>query len=84
MSSTWRPLHGPLVDWPLVLCDASTVDFPNDTTPADIVYPQWVTENLQVHYNKGQKWYYLSKQLPSEVIVFTSMQSNPDKPDGKS
>lgn len=81
--STWRPLHGPLEDWPLAICDASSVDFEADTMSADIVYPNWVTENVQVHYNERQKWYYLSNQMPSEVLVFRSAQSDHDKPDGK-
>lgn len=50
---------------------------------ADIVYPNWVTENVQVHYNDDQEWYYLSNHVPSEVLVFTSAQSNREKPDGK-
>ena len=83
LPSTWRPLYGPLVDWPLALCDVSSVDFEADTMSADIVYPNWVTENVQVHYKEDQEWYYLSNQVPSEVLVFTSAQSNRGKPDGK-
>ena len=81
--STWRPLHAPLDDWPLAICDGSSVNFDADTTTADIVYPNWVTENVQVYFHEAQRWYWLPKQMPTEVLVFTSAQSNHNKLEGK-
>ena len=77
--SAWRPLRGPLNDWPLGLCDASSVDFEKDTMPGDIVYRNWSTENLQVHYHEDQRWYYLPEQMPSEVLIFKSAESDMEK-----
>jgi len=74
--NVWKPLRGPLRDWPLGLVDLTTVD-PDDLIPADQVYAQYVTENVQVHFNPGQKWYYLKDQLPSELIVFRQNDSQP-------
>lgn len=71
------------MDWPLAICDGSSVNFRADTIPADIVYPNWVTENVQVHYNEAQRWYYLPKQMPSEVLVFTSAHSDDARLEGK-
>src|ERR1700739_4284957 len=33
----WRPIHGPLLDAPLAVCDAASVD-PADLVPSDLVY----------------------------------------------
>jgi len=76
--NVWKPLIGPLRDWPLALCDARSVDFKHDTMPADIVFPDWVTENLQIHHNSSHEWYWLADQTPSELLIFKSADSDPD------
>jgi len=73
--SIWHPLRGPLVDWPLGICDASTVDFASDTMPSDLVDMTGSIENMQVHHNESQQWYYLSHQMPSELLVFRNADS---------
>ncbi|KAF6820119.1 hypothetical protein CPLU01_12844 [Colletotrichum plurivorum] len=78
--NVWHPLRGPLVDWPLAVCDASTVDFANDSMPGDVVDRDHVFENTQIHHNENQKWYYLSKQIPSEMIIFKNADS--EEPNG--
>ncbi|KAH7400429.1 methyltransferase [Cadophora sp. MPI-SDFR-AT-0126] len=72
----WKPLKGPLRDWPLGLCDPTTVEADSDLRAADIVYSEYVVENYQVHFTPEQKWYYLDNQLPSEVIVFRQSDSD--------
>lgn len=74
--SVWKPLRGPLRDWPLALCDAASVQA-KDLTPADIVFDTKVTENMQVHHNAAHKWYYLEDQDPSELLVFRQADSHP-------
>lgn len=73
--NVWHPLRGPLVDWPLAVCDAQTVEFVADTMAGDVVDRSQVFENTQVHYNEGQKWYYLSDQMPNELIIFKNADS---------
>ncbi|KAH8820809.1 methyltransferase [Xylogone sp. PMI_703] len=73
--NVWHPLQGPLVDWPLAMCDAETVDFEHDTMSGDVVDRDAVFENTQVHYNPAQKWYYLPNQLPSELLIFKNADS---------
>ncbi|KAI9733661.1 MAG: hypothetical protein M1834_003263 [Cirrosporium novae-zelandiae] len=82
-NSAWRPLRGPLNDWPLGLCDAQSVDFANDTMAGDIVFRDWATENMQVRYNPMQKWYYLPDHIPSEVLIFKSADSEGDGANGE-
>ena len=62
-------------DWPLTLCDASTVVAENDLEPADLVYADYVIENCQVYHTARQKWYYLRDQTPSEAWVFRQTDS---------
>jgi hypothetical protein len=57
------------------VCDASTVDFAKDTVASDFVDSWGYSENVQVHYNKGQRWYYISNQMPNELLVFKSADS---------
>ena len=75
LCSAWHPLRGPLVDWPLALCDASSVDFVHDTMAGDVVDRDAAFENTQVHYNSDQRWYYLPNQLPLELLIFKNADS---------
>jgi hypothetical protein len=63
------------VDWPLAVCDARTVDFENDTMAGDVVDRNQVFENTQVHHSDTQKWYYLSGQMPDELVIFKNADS---------
>jgi hypothetical protein len=75
--SVWKPLKGPLHDWPLAVCDASTVDTTKDLTAMDFFMREdTVIENIQVYYNEAHKWYYLSNQLIHELLVFRQGGSN--------
>jgi hypothetical protein len=67
----WKPLKGPLHDWPLAFCDASVVVPDLDLESADLLYPDLATENFQVYYRNHYKWYYLGGQGVNEAIVFT-------------
>jgi len=73
--NAWHPLRGPLVDWPLAVCDVRTVDFARDTMAGDVVDRSQVFENTQCHYNESQRWYYLSGQMPDELILFKNADS---------
>ncbi|KAL8811536.1 MAG: hypothetical protein Q9200_001728 [Gallowayella weberi] len=74
--NVWKPLRGPLRDWPLALCDAASVQT-DQLVAADAVFKSKVTENLQVHYDAGHRWYYLEDQKPSELLVFRQADSHP-------
>ncbi|KAI9685647.1 MAG: hypothetical protein M1820_010756 [Bogoriella megaspora] len=73
--NAWHPLRGPTQDWPLAVCSAPTVDFENDAVPGDIVQVDRVTENMQIHFNENQIWFYLSDQMPSELLLFKNADS---------
>ncbi|KAF2815319.1 uncharacterized protein BDZ99DRAFT_516054 [Mytilinidion resinicola] len=73
----WKPLKGPMNDWPLLVCDAATVDKENDITDSDLIYPDHAAENMQVYYRPGYKWYFLSNHKTTEIIVFKQTDSLP-------
>jgi len=50
----------------------------------DIVYENFVTENLQIMHNPDQKWFYLPDQTTSEVLIFKSADSEHSDAPGES
>ena len=68
--SIWKPLRGPLTDWPLAFCDAESVNVETDLIAADVVSRTGYTENFLVYYNPKHQWYYLSEQKPTELSIF--------------
>jgi len=77
--NVWHPLRGPLYDWPLAVCDASSVDVDADTMPGDYVEAHQEAEDTEVHFNEQQRWYYLPGQLPSELLIFKNADSQAEK-----
>ncbi|CAO1597474.1 hypothetical protein XANCAGTX0491_001282 [Xanthoria calcicola] len=75
----WKPLRGPVRDWPLALCDARTIDPARDLVTGDVVYQDHAEENYQVCYNPRQRWLYLSDQMPHEMLVFRTADSWEDR-----
>jgi len=73
----WKPLYGPLTDWPLALCDARTVNPAQDLADTDVVMRTGVTENYSIYANSEHKWYYLNNQLASEVLLFRQTDTDP-------
>ncbi|KXS94833.1 hypothetical protein AC578_3668 [Pseudocercospora eumusae] len=72
--NVWKPLRGPVRDWPLALCDPSTLSS-SDLCSSDIVFEEQMIENYLVHSNDTQRWYYLSDQEASEAWVFLQADS---------
>ncbi|TPX18958.1 uncharacterized protein E0L32_011351 [Thyridium curvatum] len=70
----WRPLRVPVKDWPLAICDATTVDR-DDLIASDVLYPNFIAENHLIHHNEKQKWYWLPEQTDKEVLVFKALDT---------
>lgn len=68
--SIWKPLKGPINDWPLLVCDATTVARDLDYEPADLLYPNLQTENAPVYHRDTYNWYYLGDHKPSEMSAY--------------
>lgn len=90
--SVWKPLRGPVRDWPLAVCDAQSVNIGKDFMDMDNIMPDScnvmdllrpgegveinVVENTLVHYSPHQRWYYLSDQETSELLLFRQVDSS--------
>lgn len=75
-SSTWRPLFDKVDDWPLALCDSRSVDLEADLIPSDSVFPDTVSETLQVFQNPEHKWFFLDGQKINEMLLFKIFDSD--------
>ena len=66
----WKPLRGPLHDYPLALCDKQSVDDAKDLEPQDIVDRDEVLENVHVYHRERHAWCYLGGQEDTELLIF--------------
>jgi hypothetical protein len=73
----WRPIHGPLRDAPLAMCDARTID-PVDLVPSDLVYRHRVGETYSVTYNPSHRWYYVPEMRRDEAVLLKCCDTKTD------
>ena len=75
--NAWRPIGEPVLDHPLVLCDARTVR-EGDLVPVER-RAQDRTGELQVAlHDPGQRWYYYPRMNRDEVLLFKTWDSSRD------
>lgn len=69
-NSIWRPLQGPVVDWPLAMMDFQTLE-PTDSHPCDLWGHKFEERGQTVAFAHGpnQQWYYLDKHRVDEVSI---------------
>ena len=72
--NVWRPIRGPLEDWPLALCDARSVS-PEDLIATDLLYKDRTGETYSVKYNPAHRWFYAPRMSRDEVLLFRSYDS---------
>lgn len=65
----WRPIGHEALDWPLALCDYSSVDVKADLHPVTLVYPDREGETFGVKFNPNHKWKYLRGMKPDELVL---------------
>jgi hypothetical protein len=75
----WRPVAGPVLQTPLALCDARTIES-KDLIPSDLVYRDWTGETYSIAYNSRHRWYWYPHQLPSEATLLKIYDSATDGP----
>lgn len=69
-------MEGPNDDWPLAVCDYSTIDMEHDTTVNDALHLTRVGENWLLHHSDAHRWYYLSGMEEDDLIVFRNVDSS--------
>ncbi|KAF5969745.1 CmcJ-like methyltransferase [Fusarium bulbicola] len=75
-ANVWHPLSGINQDWPLAICDASTVDQQRDVEVADYVTTITSREHCMVYDRDTHRWWYLSDHKATEGLVFRQYQSD--------
>ncbi|KAF5683076.1 methyltransferase like protein [Fusarium denticulatum] len=75
-ANVWHPLSGTNQDWPLAICDASTVDQQRDVEVADYVTTTTSREHCMVYARETHRWWYLSDHKATEGLVFRQYQSD--------
>jgi hypothetical protein len=72
--NVWRPIRGPLEDWPLALCDARSVA-PGDLIATDLFYKDRTGETYSVRHNAAHRWFYAPRMSRDEVLLFRCYDS---------
>jgi hypothetical protein len=75
--NVWRPIKGPLLDAPLAVCDAGSVE-PNDLVASDLVYPHRVGETYSVTYRPSHRWFYFPNMRTDEALLLKCYDSKED------
>lgn len=73
----WRPITGPLQDFPLAVADARSVPF-SDLVAQDLIYPHRVGETYGVLYSPGHRWHYLRDMQAGEALLLKCYDSRTD------
>lgn len=85
LNSDWRPLFGPLRDYPLAVCDFSSTDPESDFEATDdVTENHGIDENYTVYHRSGHRWYYLSDQDATEILLFRQYDSTMGRKSGTS
>jgi len=74
----WRPIGRRADDWPLALCDFSSVDPAKDLVPMTLKYPDRDGETFGVQFNPDHRWKYVRGLEPEEGILIKCFDSVQD------
>ncbi|MEE4661752.1 MAG: CmcJ/NvfI family oxidoreductase [Halieaceae bacterium] len=75
--NAWRPIRGPVLDQPLVLCDATSVE-DGELVAMERRADQRVGELQAALHNPRQRWYFYPCMQPDEVLLFKTYDSAED------
>ena len=75
--SVWRPLVGPVVDWPLALMDYRSVSV-EDVHPTDLWKGEYELrgQTVSITHNPAQQWWYLGEHQTDEITVIKIWDSS--------
>jgi hypothetical protein len=74
--NVWRPIVGPLQQFPLALGDAASLAA-DDIIATDLIYPDRVGEIYSIAYNPAQRWFYFPEMSRDEVVLIKTYDSDP-------
>jgi hypothetical protein len=73
----WRPIKSPVLDAPLAVCDARSVE-PQDLVASDLVFRDRRGETYNLIYNPEQRWFYAPQMRSDEVLLLKCFDSRDD------
>lgn len=81
LSSVWRPLRGPVEEWPLAVMDGRSLK-ENHVHPTNIFKHQYNLQGqtVSISHSPEQTWYYLDQQKTDEVTFIKIWDSRDDVP----
>lgn len=74
INNLWRPIRGPVLESPLTLCDAESLEQEN-LIASDLKYPDRTGETYSITYNPNQRYYYFPKMQADEVVLIRCFDS---------
>ncbi|KAK0614480.1 hypothetical protein B0T14DRAFT_570415 [Immersiella caudata] len=72
----WRPISHPVEDYPLAVCEASSVS-QDDLLECDHIRKKYIGSTVFLTHKDGYRWRYLSHHRPEELLVMKMFDSNP-------
>ena len=75
----WRPIRGPVLESPLALCDAQSLEEEN-LIASDLRYPDRTGETYSITYNPNQRYYYFPKMQADEAVLIRCFDTSLDGP----
>jgi hypothetical protein len=75
--NVWRTIAGPILNHPLVMCDATTVRA-EDLVSVERRAEERIGELQVALHNSGQRWYYYPEMQTDEALLFKTFDSDTD------
>jgi len=75
--NVWKPITGPVLEAPLGVCDARSIDR-KDFIETNLIYDDRVGEVYSVEFNDSQRWYYFSRMRSDEAMLIKCFDSLDD------
>lgn len=73
----WRPIAGPVEDFPLAVCDAKSMS-PGDFLAQDLIYRHRVGETYAVTFSAAHRWFYFPHMTRDEALLLKCFDSAHD------
>ena len=73
----WRPIHGPVQDAPLAVCDALSVKS-SDLVASELVYQNRRGETYSVIFDPAHRWFYVPEMTVDEALLLKCYDSKTD------
>ncbi|MDA0823249.1 MAG: CmcJ/NvfI family oxidoreductase [Proteobacteria bacterium] len=75
--NAWRPLRGPVLDTPLAVCDAESLES-QDCIATDLKYRDRTGEIYSFQFNAKHRWMFLRNMRADEIILLKCFDSATD------